>query len=80
MKNTHNNLIFEEIYNGVKYKVDDIIEYSFFEGGIEARVKGVLENRHGHLSVHSIPLYVLIRQNHKRRVKIINTIQEHTKN
>lgn len=60
-----------ETHNGIIYKKGELVEYSFYDSKGEIRCKGELDDRHGHLSVHAIPLYVLINQNDKRKVKKI---------
>lgn len=66
----YDSLTYKEWYNEIDFKEGDTVEYSFYQvGKPETRCTGKLENKHGHLSVHAVPLYVLFNQNHKRKVK-----------
>lgn len=66
----YDSLTCKEWYNEIEFKEGDTVEYSFYQpANTETRHSGKLENKHGHLSVHAIPLYVLFNQNHKRKVK-----------
>ena len=61
-----------EKYGDVEFKNGDVVEYTFYPSeDEEERCKGELKVMNGHLTIHAIPLYVLMKQNHTRNVRLI---------